>query len=357
MYTGEMQRETTASSQTVDAKTLARAFPELFSDETLDVVSLAGDVSTRRYFRVGTGKESFILQEADAFASAADHPFLSMRSLLESWNVRVPGFRGADGARGWILLEDLGDEMLQQHPTEALYADAIHALLTWSRRSLSTPASTVHFRQAFDVEKLQFEMNFAETHLVHGVFGRSNFPLATWARSNSMWLDARPRVLCHRDYHSRNIMVFRGELVVIDFQDARMGPATYDVVSLLWDPYVPLAEALRTKLLRQWHADASRVSPAFARGAFDDPSADWRIELERMKLQRLIKATGTYGNFYRNRGRKDYLNCVRPAVNDAIASLVHLESVGVATPDDLRLRAGLESLDLNVTDRLFREAV
>jgi len=97
-------------------------------------------------------------------------------------------------------------------------------------------------------------------------------------------LASEPRVLCHRDYHSRNLMLHEGQLYLIDFQDARMGPDTYDLVSLLRDSYVDLPEATVEELIAYFLA---------LKGTPDDP--DFRQRFDVMALQRNLKALGTFG--------------------------------------------------------------
>jgi aminoglycoside/choline kinase family phosphotransferase len=110
-------------------------------------------------------------------------------------------------------------------------------------------------------------------------------------------LAAEPRVVCHRDYHSRNLMVRDGRLVVIDFQDARMGPDTYDLVSLLRDSYVELPEA-----------DVDALTTVFLErtGQSCDAAAFGR-RFDLMALQRNLKALGTFGYQASARGNQTYL--------------------------------------------------
>jgi N-acetylmuramate 1-kinase len=96
-------------------------------------------------------------------------------------------------------------------------------------------------------------------------------------------LAAEPRVLCHRDYHSRNLMVHAGQLFVIDFQDARMGPNTYDLVSLLRDSYVDLPETLVESLRDDFGAEV------------DESPVEFRRRFDVMAMQRNLKALGTFG--------------------------------------------------------------
>ena len=106
----------------------------------------------------------------------------------------------------------------------------------------------VPYTIAFDVEKLTWELNFFVRHFLEAYRGvqltddERTALAAEWATIVEE-LAAEPRVLCHRDYHSRNLMLRDGRLYLIDFQDARLGPNTYDLVSLLRDSYVDLTEA------------------------------------------------------------------------------------------------------------------
>jgi aminoglycoside/choline kinase family phosphotransferase len=98
-------------------------------------------------------------------------------------------------------------------------------------------------------------------------------------------LASEPRVLCHRDYHSRNLMLREGQLYIIDFQDARMGPDTYDLVSLLRDSYVDLPERTVNELIAYFLALKGVTG--------EDP--DFRRRFDVMALQRNLKALGTFG--------------------------------------------------------------
>ena len=105
------------------------------------------------------------------------------------------------------------------------------------------------YRIAFDVEKLTWELDFFVEAFRRRLPGRGDVTPAERTALDEEWrsivdeLAAEPRVLCHRDYHSRNLMLHDGRLYIIDFQDARMGPDTYDLVSLLRDSYVDITDA------------------------------------------------------------------------------------------------------------------
>ncbi len=108
-------------------------------------------------------------------------------------------------------------------------------------------------------------------------------------------LAAEPRVLCHRDYHSRNLMLRDGSLYIIDFQDARMGPDTYDLVSLLRDSYVDIGDRELDELIAYFLALKGGTGPASPGFGEASPASAFRRRFDVMALQRNLKALGTFG--------------------------------------------------------------
>ena len=146
---------------------------------------------------------------------------------------------------------------------------------------------------AFDVDKLTWELRFFATHFLQGYRGvalSSSATEALDAEFNAIAgeLASERRVLCHRDYHSRNLMLKDGSLYIIDFQDARMGPDTYDLVSLLRDSYVDITDRDLDDLIAYFLALKQRDGEALAGDAF-------RCRFDLMALQRNLKALGTFG--------------------------------------------------------------
>jgi aminoglycoside/choline kinase family phosphotransferase len=128
-------------------------------------------------------------------------------------------------------------------------------------------------------------------------------------------LAAEPRVLCHRDYHSRNLMWSAGRLHVIDFQDARLGPDTYDLVSLIRDSYVDLPDALADRLIDTYLALTGRASER----------ADFVRRFDLMALQRNLKALGTFGYQASARGNPVYTQYIPRTVRYARQTLARHE--------------------------------
>ena len=266
------------------------------------VVALTGDASDRRYFRV--------LVPQDASQVLAVHPgpidfeqlaFVNVATLLTAMPVPVPRIVAHSNELGIIALQDLGDVTLQAHlgaatraEHAALYREAVGLIATLQRRGaeLASPAY-VPYGIAFDVEKLTWELNFFVKHFLEAYRGASFTGAARAALAEEFAgiveeLAGEPRVLCHRDYHSRNLMLHGGQLFIIDFQDARMGPDTYDLVSLLRDSYVDLTEAQVDELIAYFLALRGQGA-----GTGDGPR--FRERFDVMALQRNLKALGTFG--------------------------------------------------------------
>src|SRR6185436_7429861 len=225
-------------------------------------------------------------------------PFVNVARLLSLMPVPIPALLGHAGDLGVLALEDLGDVTLQAHlgaatPAEhaALYRQAVALIATLQRRGaeLASPAY-LPYRIAFDVEKLTWELDFFTRHFIEAYRGiviapdtRAELKRELAALIES--LSGEPRVLCHRDYHSRNLMLHGDRLYLIDFQDARMGTDTYDLVSLLRDSYVDLAEETVSDLIAYFLALKGQTGT----------EREFRQRFDMMALQRNLKALGTFG--------------------------------------------------------------
>jgi hypothetical protein len=262
------------------------------------VVALTGDASTRRYFRViPSDGPSIVLALHEGPIEFATLPFVAVARLLARMPLPVPDILGHAEGLGVIELEDLGDVTLQSHlgagtPSrhEALYRQAVTFIGVLQNRGaeLLTPAD-LPSQLAFDVEKLTWEMDYFVKHFVEGYRG-AFLTAAERSALSREWsvmveeLAGEPRVLCHRDYHSRNLMVHDGQLYMIDFQDARMGPDTYDLASLLRDSYVDISDVELDRFIAHFLAVKGDADPVEFRRRFD-----------LMALQRNLKALGTFG--------------------------------------------------------------
>ena len=294
------------------------------------VVPLTGDASDRRYFRVLLRDEpAQVLAVHPGPIDFAALPFVNVAKLLSEMPVPVPRIHGHSDQLGIIALQDLGDVTLQAHlgaasPSQhaALYRQAVSFIDTLQRRGaeLASPAY-IPYGIAFDVEKLTWELQFFTKHVLEAYRGARISPAAREALAAEYAaivdeLASEPRVLCHRDYHSRNLMLHEGNLYIIDFQDARLGPDTYDLVSLLRDSYVDFTEAQVQELIAFFLALREGRHPSAS-----DPE-EFRRRFDLMALQRNLKALGTFGFQTTSRHNTVYIQYIPRTLNFARGNLV-----------------------------------
>ncbi len=320
-----------------DPEALRRGLAALFpaSDPAAaEVIGLAGDASTRRYYRVrnapGAPLPSLVVMlYPDAVPPDAELPFLNVHRYLDRAGVPVPAVYRSDPGANLLFLEDAGDTMLEDAARHRgadaclpLYEQCVEILVRiQSDGTRALDGKAIPSRLAFDVPKFAWEIDF---FLEHAVRGYGGIPLSEGEERaiGDLFLPVlarlagMPRVLAHRDYHSRNVMVLPGDaaaghrnLRVLDFQDARMGNVFYDLASLLRDSYVSLPEDAVDRLCYAWrHAASGEL-----RRAAGDPGA-FRELLDLSALQRNVKALGTFGNQAHARGKRFYLRFIPPTV-------------------------------------------
>lgn len=280
----------------------------LFSPEELvklEIRTIKGDASNRQYFRV-TGAHETSVVCADPVFRANDprsYPFLIVRDLFDRHGIRVPALLSMALEHGLLLLEDCGDLMLQdevpllnRERLAARYRQIIDLLVRIQSikpdgdgRDMAIP-----FSLSFDEEKLMFEFDFFIEHALNGYF-RGQLDSRAIAELRQEFLAITDLlvlpehfVLNHRDFHSRNIMLFRDEPVIIDFQDARLGLPQYDIVSLLRDSYVRL-DPVMVDELKRYHFDQLVQNNLTAMNR-----EEYLRLFDLMAFQRNVKAVGTF---------------------------------------------------------------
>ena len=202
---------------------------------------LGGDASFRRYYRVIEKDKSYILMDSTANKEVL-YPFIDISVRLLKVQVEVPRIIAQNLEEGYLLLTDLGSrhlaDILSDMSVELLYTKAIEEILKIQK------ADTTNL-EPYDREFLMFEMSlmqewYLEQHLKRDLSQDEQKMLDDTLELICNEVLSQPQdVFVHRDFHSRNIMIETGhELVIIDYQDARNGALTYDLVSLLKDVYV-----------------------------------------------------------------------------------------------------------------------
>ncbi len=272
-----------------------------------EIAPLAGDASFRRYFRVRCNGQADVLMDAPPDKENTA-PFLQVRDWLQASGVRVPQLRALDRAQGFLLLEDFGDitwssSLQEGGDVEPLIDDAIAQL----HRLQGSSAPDLPL---FDVARMQRECDLYLDWYLPRVAGyqpgdeeREAFHAAL--RPSLEEIAALPRVPVHLDFHSRNLMLPDGGLPlgVIDFQDAVLGPVTYDLASLLYDCYQDYPETER----RRWSERCFNGLSSHLQQQFDGVEA-WHRAVRLTALQRHIKATGIFARLAYRDGKLQFLD-------------------------------------------------
>ncbi len=272
-------------------------------DYTLALAS--GDASFRRYFRVTlAGGDSRIVMDAPPDKEDC-RPFLDVIARLEPTGVHVPYVQAEDLAQGFLLLEDLGDRLylgeLGPDSADLLYTAAIDALLRI--QGGDTAGLPPYDRALLEREMRLFPDWLLQVHLGLRLDAAElrmldqTFELLV---ENAL---AQPRVLVHRDYHSRNLLVTDANSPgVIDFQDAVLGPVSYDLVSLLRDCYI----AWPPQRVDHWR-DAYTEKAVEAGILSETEAASMPRWFDLMGVQRQLKAAGIFARLKHRDAKPGYL--------------------------------------------------
>lgn len=296
-------------------------------DEPYQIFPLAGDASNRRYYRLITDSGSTVLMAWEPFTDTENFPFLSVHRLFKACSVQVPEVLFVEPSSGLFLLEDLGDLTLErkfweaqdQSLSEPFYQLAIDELLKIHFHTQQAKIHSTAFDVRFDEERLTWEMNYAKEHLLEKMLGLKLSPsqeqvFQKSAQNITQKLAQIEPVICHRDYHSRNLMLKGGLVRVIDFQDARLGPPTYDLVSLLLDSYVNMEEPLKERLTTYYLEGAKSLGHTFHWERFKE-------QFHLQAVQRCLKACGSFASFFNQNGDRRYLKYLSPTIQRVKAAL------------------------------------
>ena len=264
----------------------------------------SSDASFRRYFRIKASEGQFIVMDAPPEKENIE-PYIRVAGLLARSCVNVPTIFQQNRTDGFLLLEDFGRECfldrLNAHNASTLYQSAIDTLFNLQTITGIENCGLPSYNEAL----LQRELAIFE-----------DWFLNEWLDiqiSSSIWESVRtflvnsaleqPLVCVHRDYHSRNLMVLNdGPPGVIDFQDAVIGPITYDLVSLLRDCYISWPNQQVEQWMTQYY---QRLLKA---GLITCNAVQFKRWFDLMGLQRHLKAVGIFPRLHLRDGKSNYLN-------------------------------------------------
>lgn len=279
--------------------------------DDIQISKLAGDASTRKYFRVCDSVSSFVCC-LDRPTDGESSDFIKVSKFLSEMGVGIPEIFVSYPEKGFILQEDLGDDMLVNYLSKDYDEIAIE---NWYKKSIDVilrlqniPKKDVPkfiTRRKFDKDKYKFEFGvtteyFLKKYLnftIEGKLRESYNGCLDYIIEKIMHNDY---TLVHRDYHSRNIMIKNDVLKIIDYQDIMLGSKYYDLVSLLEDSYFPLKDITKHKLIK------------YFKDATGDKTGDDEmiLQYDLNAIQRVYKALGSFTYIYDTREDDRYLKYV-----------------------------------------------
>ncbi|OGT48874.1 MAG: hypothetical protein A3E82_04030 [Gammaproteobacteria bacterium RIFCSPHIGHO2_12_FULL_38_11] len=283
----------------------------LFHETTaFTITPLTGDASFRRYFRVIIAKKTFIVMDAPPEKEDCT-AFIAIADAFKNASARFPHIISHDLNQGFLLLPDFGDRQLlpslENNAADKLYQSAMTTLSQIQQCSI-VPNYNL---PCFNAVLYWREFEIFDTWYIKKRLGKqlSNVNEKKLKSCYQLLIDsanAQPQVFVHRDYHSRNIMVCDdGELGVLDFQDAVLGPITYDLVSLLRDCYIAWPDDQVEKWVRLFYQQLNL-------------SLDFKIFMrwfDLMGLQRHLKCLGIFSRLYYRDGKEAYLKEIPRVLN------------------------------------------
>ncbi|NHW03037.1 aminoglycoside phosphotransferase family protein [Stutzerimonas degradans] len=298
------------------------------------LTAASSDASFRRYFRWEGNGRSLIVMDAPPPQEDC-RPFVKIAGLLAAAGVHVPQVLAADLERGFLLLSDLGRQtyldVIDADNADRLFADAIDALLTFQRQPLQVPMPL------YDEALLRRELQLFPEWYVQRHLGCTfdDGQQQAWERVCGVLIDsalAQPRVLVHRDYMPRNLMLSEPNPGVLDFQDAVLGPVTYDITSLFKDAFVSWPEARVQGWLRDYWQKARDAGIAVP-----DSFEELQRASDLMGVQRHLKVIGIFARICHRDGKPRYLA-------DVPRFFAYIETVLARRPELAELATLLRSL-------------
>ena len=296
-----------------DLRTIAMA-DWLENDLLMEISSCetaSSDASFRRYFRVISDKNNYIVMDAPPDKENIE-PFIRVAGILAQADVNVPMIYQQNLEDGFLLLEDFGSvcllDQINIETAGALYQSACDALLNLQTSVLVTECALPHYDEAL----LQRELSIFEEWFLRELLDMEA-PHSLWDRVKDSLISSaleQPTVCVHRDYHSRNLMVLNEDTQgIIDFQDAVVGPITYDLVSLLRDCYVAWPESE----VEQWMNDY--YDKLLKAALISCSLVQFKRWFDLMGMQRHLKAVGIFARLHLRDGKSNYLQDIPRTLN------------------------------------------
>ncbi|MEO8401160.1 MAG: phosphotransferase [Gammaproteobacteria bacterium] len=276
-----------------------------------DINALPGDASFRRYFRITESNRSFIAMDASVEKQSCV-PFVAIGRALREQGLSAPDIIASEMDQGFLLLTDFGDQTYLKELTlqnaNSLYHSVLDALTVMQTCRQIDGWALKPFTADFMRNELNtFKEWFFEKHLELTLSAKTETLLSDCFTFLAETAANQPQVFMHRDYHSANLMVLPDARVgILDFQDAFIGPVTYDLVSLLRDCYIDWPPALVEELVLYYWKNLSLPNVT---------AEEFLRWFDLMGLQRHLKCLLTFSRKYRRDNNAGYLQFIPRTLN------------------------------------------
>jgi aminoglycoside/choline kinase family phosphotransferase len=273
---------------------------------------MAGDASFRRYFRLQQAEGSYVVMDAPP-ARENCQSFVAIASTLKEKNLCVPEIFASDLQQGFLLVTDFGDRLYLNELNDAnaneLYGIALDSLAVLQNCRSVKGLQLPQFNADFIYHELQvFKEWFLLKHLNLDLPAQTEQMLADFFYFLANSAATQPQVFMHRDYHSANLMYVADKQVgILDFQDAFIGPVTYDLVSLLRDCYIDWPEQIVQGWVLQYKEKIGSAAPVS-----DEIFLRW---FDLMGVQRHLKALLTFSRKFHRDASQHYLQFIPRTLN------------------------------------------
>jgi aminoglycoside/choline kinase family phosphotransferase len=286
----------------------------------IDIEPASSDASFRRYFRIFVGQKTLIAMDAPPPQEDVSG-FVAVSSILRAAGVHVPEIIAGDDQLGFLLLSDFGNQcyfdQLSEANADKLYGDAFDTLIKMQIHIVGQTTDLPVYDASLLHKELEiFSQWFVERLLGLTLNGDQRKLFETCYHQLVASALEQPQVCVHRDFHSRNLMLLEtSNPGVIDFQDAVIGPLTYDLVSLLRDCYV----SWPASRVKQWVNEFYQQSIQAGVFSTDITLNQYQHWFDKMGMQRHLKAIGIFSRLKIRDGKPDYLKDIPNTINYVVA--------------------------------------
>ena len=285
-----------------------------------EVISLKTEASTRKFWRCRSEKESFVLMYSPPDSEQNDR-FIQFSAMFKQYGVPVPTIHEFDLINGYFLLEDVG---VDDFHTQYELCNVDHCLNLAFHVLRNIQAINEPTIPRYESSRFIQELEIFEECLCRSLINVSSEVVQRYFDYIIEEITALPKVTIHRDFHCRNLLV-REEppyLGVVDFQDALVGPVTYDLASLLYDCYWDHDDATIEKQIRTFWSQGLLEQHRSAMS-----HREFAIAVKLTALQRLLKAAGIFVRLWLQREQSTHLQYVIPTLRKAQTICEEIESV------------------------------